>query len=1075
MRKKLTLLLVCLALLSTNEMLSQKRNARRSPSSTDISPSVFSGLRLRNLTPGKTGGRVVDVAFHPTNRNIRFVAVASGGVWKTVNAGTTWTPVFDNEGSFSIGTVIVDPRNPNTVWVGSGENNAQRSVSMGDGVYKSVDGGLSWTNMGLKTSEHIGKIVIHPENSDIVYVAAQGGLWKAGGDRGLYKTTNGGKSWERVLHISEDTGISDVIIDPRDPDVLIASSYQRRRHFGILVGGGPDGGAFKSTDGGENWTKLKGGFPQGELGRIGLARSPQQPDVVYALVAGTDQTKGFYRSSNNGDNWTKMNDYMVIDAQYYMEIFPDPHQFDKLYVVDVVTQVSEDGGRTFKRISQRNLHSDNHEIEFDPNDPNYLMIAGDGGVFESWDKGTSWRFTDNLPITQFYRVGIDNEKPFYNVYGGTQDNNTIGGPSQTTKRHGISNADWNYTLGGDGFQTRVDPTNPDILYSMYQYAGIVRYDRKSGETIDIQPQPEAGEPPFQWNWDAPLVISAYDHKTLYFAADRLFKSEDQGNSWKDISGNLTRQLNRNQMEVMGRVWGIDAVFKNVWTSPYGTIVSLSESPIKKGLIYAGTDDGLIQVTENDGQSWRRIEGISGVPKLAYLADVFASSHNENTVFAVFNNHKYGDYKPYFFRSDDKGLSWKNISSSLPATDFGWTILQDHVKEDLLFAGTEYGLYFSLNGGDHWFKFHSGIPTIAIRDLEVHQGEDDLIAASFGRGFYILDDYSALRAVSSEALEDEAILFPVKDAWSFVKGNPDGYAFGANFYRSANPTFGAVFTYYLKESPRTLAQQRRIEEADKVRNNEPVTYPEWDDLTKEQREKRPALLFTIKNDEGQVVSRISTAARRGINRVAWNLRHSAYESSDGPLVAPGKYTVYMSQLVDGQWKDLEEEQTFSVVPLPNTTLPAADRKQLEVFQLEATKLEMEISKANRVLSAYITEIEDVYDQAIGSIENAQALENVESVRQKLLDLRIKLNGNPLISQNMELPAPSIRARVSKVTGAFWSSTSATTGTHQRNYQIASDEFANWVRNFNELNTQIRQLEGVLEGIKITAGKQTLFWK
>ena len=817
---------------------SYSQNQKNSTGENTISdPGIFSGLSLRNLTPAKTGGRVVDIAIHPVNRSIRYVAVASGGVWKTMNAGTTWTPIFDNEGSYSIGTVVIDRKNPNIVWVGTGENNAQRSVGKGDGIYKSTDAGKSWTNMGLKTSEHIGKIVIHPEDSNIIYVAAQGGLWAPGGERGLYKTSDGGKSWKRILNISENTGVSDVIIDPRNPDHIIASAYQRRRHFGILVAGGPDGGAFKSEDGGENWSKLSNGFPQGELGRIGLARSPQKPDVIYALVAGTERTKGFYRSPDNGTSWVKMNDYMVIDAQYYMEIFPDPHQFDKLYIVDVVTKVSEDGGRTLKAINHNRIHVDNHEMEFDPDDPNYLLIAGDGGIYESWDNAENWRFTNNLPITQFYRVGIDNEAPFYNVYGGTQDNNTIGGPSRTINRIGIKNSDWFNTLGGDGFQTRIDPTDPNIVYSMYQYAGIVRFDRRTGEKTDIQPQPGAGEPPYRWNWDAPLVLSAHNSSTLYFAANKLMKSSDRGNSWTEISGDLTRQMDRNQMEVMGRVWGIDAIFKNVWTSPYGTIVALSESPIKQGLLYIGTDDGLIQVSEDDGESWRKVEGISGVPKLAYLSDIYASPHDENTVFSVFNYHKYGDYQPYFFRSDDKGRSWQSISSNLPEEDFGWTIVQDHVNENLLFAGTEYGLYFSLNGGKEWTKLTNGIPTIAIRDLEIQQRENDLVAASFGRGFYILDDYSPLREFGQDRLSEENIFFPVKDPWSYIPANPDGYAMGANFFTSPNPTFGAVFTYYLNKSETTRAQKRKESEASQVKKGEPVAYPDWGRFYKRKKRRK----------------------------------------------------------------------------------------------------------------------------------------------------------------------------------------------------------------------------------------------
>ena len=1037
-----------------------------------IDPSIFGGLKMRNLTPAKTSGRIVDVAIHPKNKSIRLVAVASGGVWKTTNAGTTWKPVFDNEGSYSIGTVEFDKNNPKIAWVGTGENNAQRSVSKGDGVYKSTDGGNTWKNMGLKSSEHIGKIVIHPTDSDIVYVASQGNVWKPGGDRGLYKTMDGGATWERILHISDDTGISDITIDPRNPDIMIASSYQRRRHFGILVGGGPEGGAFKSMDGGVTWNKIKGGFPQGELGRIGLARSPQKPDVLYALVAGTEKTKGFYRSENNGTSWKKMNDYMVIDAQYYMEIFPDPHQFDKLYIVEVFTKVTEDGGKTMRSINHDNIHVDNHEIEFDPNDSNYLLIAGDGGIYESWDKGDNWRFTDNLPITQFYRVGIDNELPFYNVYGGTQDNNTLGGPSRTIYRNGIKNADWMITQGGDGFQSRIDPTNPNIVYSMSQYAGIVRFDKLSEEKIDIQPQPKAGDPPYQWNWDTPLIISSHNNKTLYLAANKLMKSSDQGSTWVEISEDLTRKIDRNKMKVMGRVWGIDAIFKNVWTSPYGTIVALTESPIKKGLLYVGTDDGLIQITEDDGKSWRKIDKIKGVPRLAYVSDIYASPHNENTVFVVFNNHKYGDYKPYFYRSDDKGKTWRSISSNLPNEEFGWTILQDHISPNLLFAGTEYGLHFSLDGGNQWIQFKSGIPTIAIRDLEIQKREDDLVAASFGRGFYILDDYSPLREISSTSLTNDVILFSVKDALSYTMSNSQGGALGANFFSSPNPTFGAVFTYYLKENTLTNQGKRKKEEKNRIANNQPVDYPDWVEFTKEKREDNPEIMFSITNEQNEMVARIGGSARKGINRTSWNLRYL----NNSALVPPGNYKVSMAKWVNGKWRDLNQSQSFKVNKLKNTTFPTNNFDAQNNFMKEVLALNDAISNGNNLLSSSISEMESLKKQIKNKVNNPSLIEQAETIRQSLMDLQIKLNGNKLITQKMELISPSIASRVSRVRYSFYSSTSPSTSTQKQSFEIASNEFSQWTSDFNKLNDNINELEKSLSnyGIMVKSGKQKIEW-
>ncbi|WP_299773038.1 hypothetical protein [uncultured Pseudoteredinibacter sp.] len=1010
---------------------------------------------MRNLTPAKTGGRIVDVAFHPTNRNIRLVAAASGGIWKTENAGTTWKSVFDNQAVFSMATVIFDPKNPNIVWAGSGENNAQRSVGMGDGVYKSHDGGNSWQNVGLKTSEHIGKIVIHPENSDIIYVASQGGLWKAGGERGLYKTVDGGKNWQRILHISENTGISDVIVDPRNPDIIIATSYQRRRHFGILVAGGPEGGAFRSTDGGNSWNKIKSGFPQGDLGRIGLARSPQQPDVLYSIVAGTEKTKGIYRSSNNGLNWKKMNDYMVVDAQYYMEIFPDPHQFDKIYIVDVFTKVSEDGGKTLKPINQQAMHVDNHEVEFDPNDPNYLLIAGDGGIYESWDKGEHWRFIDNLPLTQFYRVGLDNDFPFYNVYGGTQDNNTLGGPSQTRHRKGIRNSDWFITKMGDGFQVRVDPSNPDLLYTMSQYAGIVRYDKKSGEQKDIKPIPKAGEAPYRWAWDAPLVLSAHDNKTLYFAANYLFKSEDQGNTWSIISDDLSRKLDRNSMKVMGQHWGIDAIFKNVWTAPFGTVVSLSESPLKQGLIYAGTDDGLIQVTEDDGQSWRKIEKIKNVPKLAYLADLMASPHDENTVFAVFNHHKYGDYQPYIFKSSNKGKSWTNIASNLPKTDFAWTVIQDPKEESLLFAGTEYGLYFSVNGGKQWTQMRSGLPTIAIRDLEIQPREDDLVAASFGRGFYILDDMSFLRSISKKALNKDSLLFPVKNAWTYIIDNPDGYAYGANFFSSPNPDFGAAFTYYIKDIPETISAKRQQAEQLKKKQGEAIPYPDWQDFAREKREEAAKVVFVIKDENNKQIATINKPMTRGVSRVTWDLRHGS-KGERGPLVAPGRYTVSMAKIVGGKWQDLGQSQSFEVNRLSNTVLPAKQPQALLNFQLQVMTLDKSIKQAEGILSSNLNTLKANADQLLNRSTSADIINSAEDLRQAMMDLQIQLRGNPLIVQKMELAAPSIKSRVSRIKWDFRNASSDASNTHKESFAIAQREFAQWIKGYNHIAQQIDTL-------------------
>jgi len=574
---------------------------------------------------------VVDIVVHPDNSAHWIIATASGGVWITENAGTTWRPVFDGQSSYSTGCLAMDPSDPKTIWVGSGENNSQRSVSWGDGVYKSVDGGSSWKNMGLEDSQHIGKIVVDPRDSDVVWVAAQGPLWNEGGDRGLYRTTDGGESWECMLEVDEHTGVNEVHMDPRDPDVMYASTYQRARRVWTLLNGGPGSGLWKSTDGGTTWRELTKGLPSVDMGRIGLAISPADPDVLYAIVEAQQDKGGIYRSTNQGENWSKRSDYMSSSPQYYNELVPHPHEVDTLYSLNTYLGISTDGGKTWGTVPNRNRHVDDHALWIDPEHDGHMVVGCDGGVYETWDSGAAWRFCANLPLTQFYKLCLDDARPFYNVYGGTQDNNTLGGPVRTTERVGIANDDWFVTVGGDGFESQVDPTDPNIVYSQWQYGGLIRHDRRSGETVDIKPRQKVGETEAVFNWDSPLLISPHSPTRLYFAGNRLFRSEDRGETWSAISGDLSRGLDRDQLEIMGRIWEVDAVSKHRSTSIYGNAVAFSESPLVEDLLYVGTDDGLIHVSADGGTSWTRHESFPGVPELTYVSCLFASRHDPDTV------------------------------------------------------------------------------------------------------------------------------------------------------------------------------------------------------------------------------------------------------------------------------------------------------------------------------------------------------------------------------------------------------------------------------------------------------------
>ena len=699
----------------------ENENSRSNYYLDDISLSAY---KFRTIGPALTSGRISDFAVNPDNYHEYYVATSSGGVWKTVNSGVTYKPIFDGQGSYSIGCVTLDPNNPHAVWVGTGENNNQRSVAYGDGVYLSRDGGESWENKGLKESEHIGKIIIDPRDSDLIYVAAIGPLWSEGGDRGVFKSTDGGNKWEAVLELDKHTGVTDLIMDPRDPDVLYAAAHQRRRHVFTLVGGGPGSALYKTTDGGVNWEKLKRGLPSTVMGRIGLAVSPANSDVIYAIVEAMNGQQGTYRSSNRGASWKKMSDY-VTSGNYYQEIVAHPTDVNTLFSMSTYNMVSYDGGKAFQRLGEKDKHVDNHALWINPENPDHMLNGCDGGIYETFDNALNWHFKANLPVTQFYKVAVDNDLPFYNVYGGTQDNWSLGGPSRTTNRNGITNDDWFVTLGGDGFESQIDPDDANIVYSQYQYGNLYRFDKQSGERVDIKPRAHRGEDAYRWNWDAPLHVSAHVPERIYFAANKMFRSDDRGQSWEVISEDLTRQIDRNQLKVMGRVWSFEAIEKNRSTSKYGTLVAFHESLLNRDLLFVGSDDGLIHVTEDGGRTWEKISRFPGVPDMTYVNMIIASQHDENVVYAAFNNHKRGDFTPYLLKSTNKGQTWKSISSNLPKRGSIYSIAEDYENPDLLFSGTEFGVFFSVDGGKHWKQLKSGLPTIAVRDLAIHRGEDDL--------------------------------------------------------------------------------------------------------------------------------------------------------------------------------------------------------------------------------------------------------------------------------------------------------------------------------------------------------------
>jgi len=1048
-------------------LFSQEKEEDKSP----YKSSTFNGLKFRSIGPAVTSGRVIDVAVNPNDIHEFYIAAAGGNVWKTTNSGTTWSPIFDSYGSYSIGCVTIDPNNSHVVYVGTGENNSQRSVSWGDGIYRSEDGGKSFKNIGLKKSEHIAKILIDPRDSKVIYVAAQGPLWGPGGDRGLYKSTDYGVTWDSVLYISENTGVTDLVMDPRNPDVLYAASYQRRRHVWTLINGGPEGAIYKSTDAGKTWDKLKSGLPSGDIGRIGLAISPVDPDYVYAIVEAANDGTGFYRTTNRGASWEKMSDYKNVSAQYYSEIFCDPVDVNKIYLLDTFSQITSDGGKTFTPISTKNRHVDDHVFWINSQNPDHFMIGGDGGLYETFDGGQTFLFKDNLPVTQFYRISVDNFEPFYRVMGGTQDNNSMIAPSQTINEEGIVNADYIPLVGGDGYEAVADPNNPYIIYCEWQYGGLTRHDLQSGETVSIKPQEKNGEPPYRWNWDTPLMVSPHG-KSIYAAANKVFRSDDKGNTWTVISPDLTRQVDRNKLPVMDKVWSVDAVSKNASTSFYGNIVSLTESPLVEGLIYAGTDDGLVQVTEDGGTSWRKIESFPGVPEMTYVSYLYASRFDANTVYATFDNHKRADFKPYILVSRDKGNSWESISGDLKEPHVVYSIAQDNIKPDLLFAGTEYGVFFTLNGGKKWIELKGGLPTAAVRDMDIQTRENDLALATFGRGFYILDNYSPLRDVNESNLENENYkLFPVKDALMFIKRTATFDSQGSSFFKADNPPFGATFTYYIKEVPKSLKETRQEKEKELEKENKPVYYPTWDELRNEDREEKSYLLFVISDAQGNVVRKLKDPIKKGINRITWDLRYASTnpvktvtdKNESGTPVLPGKYSVEMFTSIDGELTMVAGPQTFEANVLNNTTLPAEDRAALVEFHKEFWEFNRAVEGALNSARDLLAQT-DVLIYAIKQAPEApnSLMDNALQIKGDTQDILQHLFQDKTVAERNEPTSPTVYDRLNELAWGMWNTTSAPTQTQKDAFKAATEEFEPLLKELQTLlEVNLQNLEADME--------------
>lgn len=1021
---------------------------------------LTSALKFRSIGPAFMSGRIGDVAIDQVEPNTWYVAVASGGLWKTTNAGTTFKPVFDNKPSYSMGCVSIDPSVHTTVWLGTGENNGGRHIGFGDGVYVSHDSGNSWQHRGLKHSEHISKILVDPRNSDVVFAASQGPLWSAGGERGLFKSTDGGSTWRNVLsaggkgRTTEDnadsfTGVTDVVMDPKNPDVMYAATHQRHRNVWAIINCGPETGIYKTTDGGETWKELTNGLPGGDMGKISLQVSPQKSHVVYATIELPGRKGGFWRSENYGASWKKTNDFVSggTGPHYYQELWADPHRFGVLYQANNSFMRSEDNGNTWVSAEGRYKHVDNHAVAFHPTDKDFLLVGCDGGVYRSYDYCDTWAFCANLPVSQFYKVSVDYDYPFYNVAGGTQDNYSQYGPSRTDSVQGITNADWLKTIGGDGHDTAIDYEDPNTIYAESQQGFLQRYDRKTGESVMIQPQPEKGEESFRFNWDSPILISPHDHKRLYFASQFLHRSDDRGESWKKVSPDLSRNRNRYELPTMGRVHSIDAGYDLYAMSQHSNITSIAESPLVEGLLYVGTDDGLIQVSEDGGSNWRKVDRIFGVPEYFFVNDIKADLHDPNTVYACVDDHKTGDYSPYVVKSTDRGKTWNLIVGNLPEKHICWRLVQDHVRSDLMFLATEFGIYSTLDGGQKWFKPGGGLPTISFRDLEIQTRENDLVGASFGRSFWVLDDYSLLRDATPQLFaESEFHIFPVRRAFWYVQtdslGGEKGFQ-GDSMFNSKNPDYGAVIRYFVRDGYKSLKAKRQAAEAKTRKAGGDVTIPSFEDLQREEDEIPPRRYLEILDAEGVVVARKDLSNARGIHKVTWNFRYEGLipqSVRSGPMVAPGTYTA-QAYIQDGnEARKLGEVVEIKVESVIEPTLPAQDRGEVIALVKEMGLFANQSQAVTRKLSEKLGDVTNIVAQLKQHPKGTPALITAgQELQQRMESIRRKLNGDQLKDDRWVMTEPGINQRLQRAMFGAMGGTHGPTLTTRQQWEIGKEQF------------------------------------
>jgi len=1029
-----------------------------------VEASHLGHLEWRNIGPGKLGGRIVDFAVDPEDTDVVYAGTAHAGAWKSIDGGMSWTPVFEKEGSGAIGGVAVAPSNPNVVWIGTGEANGRNlvSTSWGDGVYKSEDGGKSWAHMGLPLSQQIGRIRIHPDDADTVYVSVVGSLWHDSDEhnaaRGLWRTRDGGESWEKILSAGEHAGIVDLDIDPRDPDLMYAAAWQRERSEWRWLPRGPESGLFRTTDGGESWRKLANGLPQGESGKVGVSVCAGDPDIVYAIFEASEG--GVYRSDDRGASW-ELRSPQVRGSHWYSQLRCDPNDTETVYALQTALMVSHDGGRTFaNEMAGKPVHVDHHALWIDPADSDHLVLGNDGGIYLSRDRGETWHFI-SMSISQFFEIGVGMQEPFYYVCGGTQDNSSHCGPSATRFEEGIANDDWFQTAGGDGFYAQTDPTDPTIIYSESQNGGIVRYDTLTGERKRIRPvdphdlrDPGAGGggsggggagdgvqgggaagetgpveaediDEYRWNWSAPILISRWDPATIYLGTQALLRSPDHGDTWETISPDLTRALTYpDQM------------------NDFGTIRVIAESPLRRGLLAVGTDDGLVQISEDGGGSWSTTEALPGVPELALVRRLVLSAHDADTIYVASSSHEYNDFTPYVLKSTDLGQSWESIAAGLPDGSPVRAFAEHPRNPELLFAGTEHGVWASFDGGGRWISIKRNLPTVAIHDMLIHPRDNDLIVGTHGRGIWILDNINALEGLTGEVVESPGHLFPTRPTMMFDRFNRGMGFHGSNYFAAPNPPLGMIIDYWV--GPSAEAERAASAGGDTL---------------------------TIHDGNGGQVRELETPAeggRPGVHRIVWDMRYdpawtplgSDDEGGFGggggggggtvrsPWVLPSTYEARLT--VGGA----TSSQPIEIYADPLARISDADRRYWHDLQRSLA----EILATARAAAATARVIDDVLSQAEDAIAGGARTRavpddvhgRVEAVSAEVDTLLRDLNG--------------LSGSASQVYNALQASTTAPTAEQVRLAELAYEQLGDKLTTIERLLAeQMPQISGLLDGL------------